>query len=133
LILSGVFYPNLKIGVLRRERINKDYKQIPISDVDKKIRLKNLEQPPDKDVPSHYPAYQGITIDGEKRIIVQTWEKPKQGSGYDYDVFNIDGKFVASIILKYPPRLWKNNRLYTIEEDEEGMPQVVRYTVVWKI
>jgi hypothetical protein len=112
--------------------INKDYKPIPISDGEKKIRLKNLQQSPNKNVPSYYPAYQGITIDGEKRIIVQTWEKPKQGSGYCYDVFNIDGKFVASIILKYPPRLWKNDRLYTIEEDEEGMPQVVRYTVVWK-
>jgi hypothetical protein len=113
--------------------VSRDYKPIPIPDEERKIQLKNLQQPSNKKVPSHYPAYQGITTDAENRAIVQTWEKPKQGGGFYYDVFNFEGKFLARIILKFPPRLWKKNRLYTIEEDEEGMPQVVRYTVDWKI
>ena len=116
-----------------RKRINRDYKPIPISAEEKKTELKNLQQPTNKDVPSHHPAYKSITTDGEKRIIVQTYEKPQHGKGYYYDVFNFEGKYLARIILEYPPRIWKKNRLYTIGEDEDGFQYFVRYTVTWKI
>lgn len=30
------------------------------------------------------------------------------------------------------PKVWKKNKLYTIEEDEEGYQYVVRYKVAWE-
>ena len=30
------------------------------------------------------------------------------------------------------PKVWKKNKLYTIEEDEKGYQYVVRYNVVWE-
>jgi hypothetical protein len=113
--------------------ISRDYQPVPVSAEDREAQLRFLKQPPNKAVPGHYPAYQGITVDPNNRIIVQTWEQPEQGGGRYYDVFDIDGRFTARIVLKHPPRLWKKNWLFSVEEDEEGLPQVVRYTVVWKI
>jgi hypothetical protein len=113
--------------------IGRQYLPVPVSEEEKKTQLKILQQSSSKQVPSHHPAYQGITIDPKGRIIVQTWEKPERGGGRYYDVFDVTGKFTARIVLKFPPRLWHKDKLYSIEEDDVGLPQVVRYTVVWKI
>jgi len=112
--------------------ITKDSRPIPIPDEEKKIELKRLQQPYSKDVPAFYPAYRSMTIDGNRRIMVQTWERPNKGDGFLYDVFDSEGKFMARMVLKNSPRLWKRNRMYAIEENEDGLPVVVRYTVAWK-
>lgn len=52
--------------------------------------------------------------------------------GYFYDVFDLDGKYIAKIHLKVKPLIWKNNKLYTIESDEDGYHEVKRYRITWK-
>jgi hypothetical protein len=113
--------------------INRDYQAVPISAEEKKTQLKKLQQPQNMDVPTHYPAYQSIMTDGEKRIIVRTYEKLRRGKGQYYDVFDFEGRYLARISLEYPPRIWRQNKLYMIEEDEEGFQYLMRYTVDWKI
>ena len=81
--------------------------------------------------PRYHPAFQGITADEYGRIFVATYEQPESGRGYLYDVFDPDGDFVTRIALEYPPRIWRDSRLYTIEEDGEEFPVVKRYSVRW--
>jgi hypothetical protein len=33
--------------------------------------------------------------------------------------------------LAFTPRFWKNGKLYTIEDDDQGFPSVKRYKVSW--
>ncbi|TET74860.1 MAG: hypothetical protein E3J43_09190 [Candidatus Heimdallarchaeota archaeon] len=64
-------------------------------------------------------------------MFVQTFRRTEEGSYY-YDVFDSEGKYIAKVPLKVRPRDWKNNKLYTIEEDEEGYQYVKRYKVIWR-
>jgi len=50
-----------------------------------------------------------------------------------YDVFDSEGKYIVRISLKYTPLVWKNKKLYMIEEDEEGFQIVKRYKVTWDL
>lgn len=113
--------------------ISRAYQAVPVSIEEKKARLQMLHQPLNKDVPSHYPAYQSIMTDGEKRVIVRTYEKSQHGKGQYYDIFDFEGKYLARISLEFPPRIWKQDKVYTIEEDEEGFQYLVRYTTDWKM
>jgi hypothetical protein len=83
--------------------------------------------------PAKYPSFSEFTCDEEGRIFVQTHEKTQDGERDYYDVFDSEGKYIARISLKYRPVAWKKNKLYTIEENEDGFPVVKRYKVTWNI
>ena len=83
--------------------------------------------------PKRYPPFIRFTCDGEGRIFVQTYEKTEDGEADYYDVFDSEGKYIVRISLKFRPQAWKNKRLYTMEEDEDGYQVVKRYKVTWKI
>ena len=112
-------------------KIIKAYDPVEVSDEERKQALERLQQQINKDVPRFHPAYNRFTIDEEYRIYVQTWEKPEEEERYFYDVMDPDGKFITKIVLSFPPCIWKKNKLYTIEEDEEGFQFVKRYRVTW--
>ena len=73
-----------------------------------------------------------FVVDDEGRIFVRTKEKEESEESHYYDVFDFDGKYLARIALQAKPRLWKNQKLYTIEKNEAGYFEVVRYKVFWK-
>ena len=113
-------------------KVVKDYKPIKITQGEIEESKKRLPGPMKLDIPQYYSAYQDLTIDEENRIFVQTWERLENEEGYYYDVFDSDGKFIAKVYLKFPPRIWKRDKLYTIEEDENGFQMVKKYKVTWK-
>jgi len=78
-----------------------------------------------------HTAFFTFSLDDENRIIVQTWEKTEDREQHYYDVFDPEGKYIAKISSKFRPQIWKNLKLYTIEEDEEGFQMVKRYKVTW--
>jgi hypothetical protein len=80
----------------------------------------------------HHNAFIYLSLDEAGRIFVRTYEKAADGKIYYYDVFDSEGKYIAKIPLKARPIVWKMNKLYTIEEDEEGLQIVKRYRVSWK-
>ena len=84
-------------------------------------------------LPEYYPAYESFTTDNDGRLFVSTFEKAKNGEGYYCDVFDAEGRYLAKIALKTNSRVWKNNKLYTIEEDEEGYQFVKRYKMSWRM
>jgi len=81
--------------------------------------------------PKLYPPFIRLTCDEEGRIFVQTYEKTEDEEEDYYDVFDSEGKYIVRISLKYTPLVWKNKKLYMIEENEEGFQIVKRYKVTW--
>lgn len=85
----------------------------------------------------HYPAFGDINVDEEERLFVRTFKKVEgRDNRYYHDVFDTEGKYVATVPIRANlsrEAVWKNNRLYTIEMNEEGYQQVKRYGVTWKI
>jgi hypothetical protein len=51
----------------------------------------------------------------------------ESGDGVYYDVFDPEGKFMVKIPLKTRPYLMRNEKLYTLEQDEQGFISINRY------
>ncbi len=136
---SGLY----KLEVLNLEgelirKIVKDSKPLEITEKDKERIKKRYKRIIDRGYillfPRYFPFFRSISIDEEGRIFVGTYERIKIGEDYVYyyDVFDSEGKYIAKIPLRRRPIVWKKNKLYTIEEDEEGYQYVKRYKVTWK-
>ena len=122
------------------KKIIKEYDPIKITEEEKdnliKERFGGYEgMPPETKLSwkKYHNAFIYLSIDDKERIFVRTYEKVSERDEYYYDVFDSEGKCIAKIPLKAIPRILKNNKLYTIEEDEEGYQVVKRYKVTWKI
>ncbi len=113
------------------KRIKKDFAPVKITTEEKRERLKSLQQPLYKEVPNSHPAFRKVTDDDEGRLFVETWEQPESGDGHVFNVHDKEGRFLSTITLKFPPKVWKKGKLYTIETDEEGYQYVKRYKVSW--
>ena len=110
-------------------KVSRDYVPIEITEAERVKR----QLPQSVKLPRYFPAFQDFTVDENGRIYAQTFERQLDGDGFYYDVFDPEGKFIAKIRLNSLPQYWKNGRMYTIEEDEEGFQYVKRYKVTWKI
>jgi len=115
-------------------KIVKKYKPVKISEEELAYMRKVIRLPSTVRliVPKHHPAFQRFTVDDKDRIFVQTWEKTKDGKGCIYDVFSPEGICIARVPLHAVPRVWKRDKLYTIEEDADSYQYVVRYKVIWQ-
>lgn len=111
--------------------IKKKYTKIEISNKDLLVKMKNLPKTKDTQIPKYHSAFQRIILDDKSNIIIQTWEKNKSGDQYLYDFFDSNGKFLFKVPIKSRPLIWKNDKFYTIEEDEEGFQYVNKYIVKW--
>ena len=124
----------------RRKTIRKDYNPVPITEEEKEKWVEDFyggEQniPPDVKVvwDEFRHAFQHLSVDDQGRIFVQTYEIDEETGKSIYDVFDSEGRFVTRIGLRSQPLAWKNGRLYTVEEDEDGYQYVKRYKAIWKI
>lgn len=113
------------------KKIEKDYEPLEVTKEDIK-RGEELLYPGVKvSMPKYYPAFRDFIIDDECRIFVQTWEKTPDGNERYYDVFDKEGKYIAKIPLGLKTQLIKKNKLYAIEEDDNGFHVVKRHKVTW--
>jgi len=86
-------------------------------------------------LPSHFPAFKDIFIDDKERIFVQTYQLLEgEEDLFFFEVFDTEGKYIAKVPV--PANLnrnsvWNKNKLYTIDEDDEGFPVVKRYKIFW--
>ena len=114
------------------KKIVNEYDLVKITREEKEEAEKKYS-PPNKIVyPRFRPAYRNFILEDEGRIYVQTFEKIADGNGYYHDIFDSKGRYIAKIPLRFPPRVCKKNKLYTVEEDEEEFQMVKRYKVSWK-
>jgi hypothetical protein len=142
-IVWGVFnkyeiFVNNPEGKLIR-KIIREYDGIAITKNEEEKLIKdffgNFPVPPQWNLkfPKVYPSFIRFTCDEEGRIFVQTYEKTEDEEEDYYDVFDSEGKYIVRTSLKYRPQVWKNNKLYMIEENEEGFQMVKRYKVYWDL
>jgi hypothetical protein len=86
---------------------------------------------------SNFPAFAGISVDEEERIFVRTYERIEDSNErYYYDVFDPEGKYLAKVPIRANLNRiseWRRNKLYTVEEDEEGYIYIKRYKVSWNL
>lgn len=89
------------------------------------------------DFPAHFPAFKDIFIDDKDRIFVRTFQRVEGEEDFFYhDVFDVQGKYMAKVsVLANLNRnsVWKKDKLYTIEEDDDGFQYVKCYKVTWNL
>ena len=119
-------------------RIVKDYEPVRITE-EEKIDWASSNYG-DKGVPpnirvawkKNHNAFHSLDVDDSGKMFVQTYEKGADGSGYYYDIFDPEGRYLARVLLKVAIRGLRRDKLYTIEEDEKGFQVVKRYKVSWR-
>jgi len=82
--------------------------------------------------PKNYPAYESFSLDEEGRLFVRSYKKGKEEDVYFLDVFGVDGKYISTLATKASPRVWKDGKMYSIEENDDGIKVVKCYSVSWK-
>jgi len=110
-------------GKLKRI-ITRDYDPISIT-TDDKDRL--MEQT------FGDPPFLGFSFDDLGHLFIKRYDQEADEVGNLYDIFDSGGKYIAQMLFKMNPMIWKKGHMYTIEEDEEGFKVVKRYKVNWKI
>jgi len=129
-----VFNPEGKLV----KKIIKEWAPVRLTEEDKKELLSQFSEAGSgiKDriaFPEYYPPYQLFSLDEEGRLFVRTYEKGKARGENFFDVFDRQGRYMAKIPLKIIPRLWKNKKLYALEQTEEGYNLLRCFSVEWKI
>lgn len=114
------------------KKIIKAYDPIEISEEEKKARVQEFPEDTKLKFPKYHSAFRRFFSDEEGKIFVQTWEKTDDEVNYYYDVFDQEGKYISKTVLPTRPHSCLKNKLYTIEEDEEGFHHVKRYRIIWK-
>lgn len=118
-------------GILKR-KITREFRPIEVRQNEIEEMKRSIPVSVEVDIPKYHSAFQHISTDEDGRLFVQTWEK-ESSAGYYYDVFDTEGKHITKILLESPPQEWKNNKLYIISEDDNGLHYIKRYKVTWKI
>lgn len=113
------------------KKITKEHEPVKITEQDVKQRIRRVPEGRKLVVPKYFPAIHSLTADDEGRIFVHTYEKAEEGK-FDNDVFDSEGRYIAKVSLKDILQVWKKQKLYSIEEDEEGFQVIKRYRVKWK-
>jgi len=123
------------------KKINKDYKQIKITEKEKEIIIKERfgdePTPPGFKiaVPKHYPPMYYLLNDDKGRIYVRTYERDSKGQ-IKFDVFDQEGRYILSFFHPEEDIVFviKNDKVYSmiLESAEEGIPLVKRYKMIWE-
>lgn len=120
-----------KSGTMVR-KIMKEYDPVEITEEEIKEAKEGMPWERKLSIPKYHNAYRWIITDDEGRMLVRTFEREADGGDYYHDIFDEKGRYIARIPLGFFPRVWKKNKFYTVEEDEEGYQQVKRYRVTWR-
>ncbi len=119
------------------KRILKEYEPVKTTEEHKKEMLESLppETSPFKDrieLPKDLPPYRNFFLDEQGRIFVETFEKGKTKGEHLFDVFDARGNYIVRIPLKGEEHLIKGEKLYSVEETEEGFQVLKCYSVRWE-
>ena len=122
------------VGNLMR-RIEKECDLVEVDQENAEEQLKDLPaQVRDSYfAPKYYPPFRALSTDDQGRVFVITYETTPDEEGYMFDVFDAEGIYISKIQMKSSPRVFKNDRMYTIEENEDGFHVVKRYRIGWNL
>ncbi|MDH7513414.1 MAG: hypothetical protein QHH14_10770 [Clostridiales bacterium] len=120
------------------KKIIKDYRPEKLTQEDRENKAKEMwgDQGPPSEIrvewPRNFPAFQDFTMDDRGWLFVRPYTKVKEAKGSTYDVFDAEGRYIARVPLPERTRLITHGKLYAIEEDEEGLRSVKRYSLEWR-
>jgi len=88
---------------------------------------------------THMPAFGNFFVDDRGRLFVHTWDGTSEGREELYDIFDADGRFFGRVSLNL--RFYRDghvcvlrkDKLYALEEGEEEVGIVRRYSVRWLV
>ncbi|GAF92268.1 unnamed protein product, partial [marine sediment metagenome] len=107
-------------------------KYVPIGYTDEEKVKRKKKQPPGRPIEfkKHKPAISWLLLSDQGYLLVRTLENPENDARRYHDIFDPQGRYLAKILLDGTlPRLWMQDKLYYIEEDDEGFPVVKRYKI----
>ena len=115
------------------KRIEKDYIPVPVTQEHKDAVLEDTPAQLRETLtfPDHFPPFRIMKADDEGRFYVLTYEKSPDEDRTWHDIFDAEGRFITRVLLKARPLVIKNNKLYCIEEDEDGYQFIKRYKMNW--
>ena len=117
--------------------IRKEYEPVKVTEEDITTMLKmipNVGAGNIKDMlefPKNFPPYQYFTLDELGRLFVKTWKKGKNENEFVFDVFDAEGRYIDRFETKLDIMLWKSEKMYAMEEDDEGYRVIKRFSVFW--
>ena len=86
-------------------------------------------------LPEAGPPFQQMVTDDESRIWVQrtrTAESEQMGGGFEYDVFDTEGRWLGTQPLDFTPLIIKGGYLYDTRQGNEVIgPRVYRFELTW--
>jgi len=122
------------------KKIIRSCKRVRLSDRDKK----ELEERHKRTIvgqagykpifPKYFPYFRDISVDEQGRIFVFTFDREKEKPGFYYiDIYDPEGRYIGQFLsnITASDLVWKNNKLYTIERDQEGFYVIKRYGLHW--
>ena len=116
------------------KKITREYDPVAITEEEKKEREKDVQ--PNSglvlDFPKYHAAYYRFFLSDLGHVIVQTWEKTKDGK-FVHDIFDAEGRFIGRVPLKPTGVEILKGKYYALEEDEDGYQLVKRYAVTWAV
>jgi len=113
------------------KKLRREYVPVEVTDAEKKEASKDAPPQLKMEPSKFHSAFRRFVLSDQGHILVKSWEKAPGGASYYFDLFDAQGRYVSKIPLKGEPIVWKNGKLYTIEEDDEGYKVVKKYSVTW--
>ena len=125
-------------------KIQKEYKQIPVSENFKNKILKQFPEGMREQMskmvyfPKFHPPVQNLVAGDDGLLLVSTFEEGGNPAEYMFDIFNEEGVFIGRISLNiwiWEAHLWariRSDKLYCLEEKETGYKELIVYKMKWK-
>jgi hypothetical protein len=126
-----------------KKKIVKDYRPAKVSESRKKDYIERVKKSLGEDAqyilpnlvfPSDFPPIVSFRTDEKGRVFVRTYETDTQGNVF-FDVFDPEGRYICRFSHPDKEKLFavRNDEAYfLIQENEEGLPLIKRYQLLWK-
>ncbi|MBN1272271.1 MAG: 6-bladed beta-propeller [Candidatus Aminicenantes bacterium] len=115
------------------KKIRRDYDPVNITEEEKKEASEGFPDRYEVRCPQHHPPFMRFLFNEKGYLFVQTYQRGEGENVYIHDIFSPEGRYLARMPIKRVPVLFKSNKLYSLEEDEDGYITVKRYAVTWQI
>lgn len=116
------------------KKITREYDPVAVTAEERAEREKDVPQgmTMNFDFSKNHSAYYRFFLSDLGHVIVQTWEKTKDGKSI-HDVFDAEGRYIGRVPLKPTGIEILMGKYYALEEDEDGYQTVKRYAVTWTV
>lgn len=114
------------------KKIIREYDPVEVTEEEKEKATQGAPPQLKFEFSKYHPAFLRFVHDETGRLYVQSYEKGEGNNVYYHDVFNRDGRYIAKVQLRQFPVIFRNGKLYSLEENEDGYQVIKRYKITWK-